>query len=334
MAAPPPQPETIARLFDAVYPSFAMLAGMQLDLFTQLADGPLNTEEIADTIGVPAFKLRPLLYALVVAGLLRIQKGSFANTLEADHYLVSGKPTYMGGLKDLTANNWARTLKTAETIRAGGPQESYDYHAPSEDEIIALFRGLYPGAVADAYRLMDHHDFSSCETLLDVGGGSGALAITLAQVNPRMKVTVAELPSVTPITRQFVEEADVDDRVDIVAADAVRDTLSGPFDVIVARHVVQVLSADDSRALLKNFAAAVRPGGAIHLIGWVLDNSRLTPQNTVGYNLILLNCYEDGQAYTEEEYYEWLADAGFEDFERIVFTDGASIVSARKPPEA
>jgi hypothetical protein len=30
----PPQPEAITRLFDAVYPSFAILAGMELDLFT------------------------------------------------------------------------------------------------------------------------------------------------------------------------------------------------------------------------------------------------------------------------------------------------------------
>jgi hypothetical protein len=32
----PPQPTTIQKLATAVYPSFAMLAGMQLDLFTPL----------------------------------------------------------------------------------------------------------------------------------------------------------------------------------------------------------------------------------------------------------------------------------------------------------
>jgi hypothetical protein len=31
-----PQPEIITRLFDAVYPSFAMLASMEVDLFTPL----------------------------------------------------------------------------------------------------------------------------------------------------------------------------------------------------------------------------------------------------------------------------------------------------------
>ncbi len=35
-------PKTIESLADAVYPSFAMLAGMELDLFTPLKDGPLK----------------------------------------------------------------------------------------------------------------------------------------------------------------------------------------------------------------------------------------------------------------------------------------------------
>ncbi len=37
-----PRSETIDKLASAVYPSFAMLAGMQLDLFTPLKDGPMS----------------------------------------------------------------------------------------------------------------------------------------------------------------------------------------------------------------------------------------------------------------------------------------------------
>ncbi len=331
MTNAPLQPETITRLFDAVYPSFAMLAGMELELFTPLEGGPLSAEQLADALGVQVIKLRPLLYALVVAGLLTVEDDLFANTPEADHYLVRGRPSYLGGLQELTSSNWARILKTAATIRAGGTLEKYDYHSMPQDELIALFRGLYPGALVDADRLMDQYDFSHYSTLLDVGGGSGALAIAIAQANPHLKATVIDLPLVTPITRQFVEEANATNRVEILTADAVRDTLSGSYDVVVARHVVQVLSVDDSRALLSNLAAVLKPGGAIHLLGWILDNTRLTPQNTVGYNLVLLNGYDDGQAYTEQEHHEWLAEAGFVAFERVVFPDGESILTARKP---
>lgn len=325
------QPETISRLLNMVYPPFAMLAGMELDLFTPLKDGPLSAERLATIVGVQVIKLRPLLYALVVAGLLIVEEELFSNTAEAEHFLVRGEPGYLGELQELTSDNWKRMLRTAETIRAGGPPARLDYHAPAQGNMVALFRGLYPGARADAHRLMNRFDFSTRESLLDVGGGSGALAITIAQATPHLKATVLELPSVAPVTRQFIDEANLGERVTAIIGDAVHDSLSGSYDVIVARHVAQVLSANDCRTLLKNLATILDPGGVIHLVGWVLDDSRVSPQKTVGYNLILLTAYQDGQAYTEQEYHEWLAGAGLLASERVVFPDGTSIVTARKP---
>ncbi|MEE8375159.1 MAG: methyltransferase dimerization domain-containing protein, partial [Acidimicrobiia bacterium] len=105
-----PPPVIITRLSDSVYSSFAMLAGMQLDLFTPLEDGPLTAKELADTLDVQVTKLRPLLYALVVAELLNVEDGLFANTPEADRYLVQGKPSYLGGGHELESMLWEATL--------------------------------------------------------------------------------------------------------------------------------------------------------------------------------------------------------------------------------
>jgi hypothetical protein len=50
--APVVRPENIERLAMAIYPSFAMLAGMELDVFTTLKDGPLTGRQVAATLGV------------------------------------------------------------------------------------------------------------------------------------------------------------------------------------------------------------------------------------------------------------------------------------------
>jgi len=68
-----PQPSTIQKLATAVYPAFAILAGMQLDVFTPLKDGPMSADQLADALGVKAEKLSPLLYALVTAELCRVE---------------------------------------------------------------------------------------------------------------------------------------------------------------------------------------------------------------------------------------------------------------------
>ncbi|UCC99666.1 MAG: methyltransferase domain-containing protein [Phycisphaerales bacterium] len=323
-----PKPEIITRLLEAVYPSFALVAGMVLDLFTPLEAGPLSLEQLSDALGVQESKLRPLIYALVAGGLLTVEDDLFSNTAEAKHFLVHGKPSFMGGKGELVATNWIRMLKTAATIRAGEPPDIFDFHSKSQDDLELLFRGLYPGAVADGRRLMDQYDFSGYRTLLDAGGGSGGLAISLARANPQLKATVLDLPTVTPITKQFIDEAEVGARVEIVAADAVRDVLTGSYGAVVARHVIQVLSEEDSRALLKNLAAVLKPRGTLYIIGWILDDSRMSPDQTVGSNLVLLNTTKDGQAYTEGEYREWMKEAGFIDFERRVLPDGVSFVRA------
>ena len=57
-------PNTIAALRWGADAAFAMLAGMQLDLFTALQSGPRTPPQLADTLGVGAGRLRLLLYAL------------------------------------------------------------------------------------------------------------------------------------------------------------------------------------------------------------------------------------------------------------------------------
>jgi ubiquinone/menaquinone biosynthesis C-methylase UbiE len=310
-----------------------MLAGMQLDLFTPLEDGPLSAEELADKLDVQAAKLRPLLYALVVAGLLNVEDGLFANTPETDEYLVRGRPSYLGGEHELMSMLWEALLKTAATISAGTPQAKLDYFSMSDDELAAVFRGLHPGAIAVGHDLMAQHDFSTFRSLLDVGGGSGGLAIALTDSNPQLRATVVDLALVTPFTERFVEEANAVDRVEIVTADVVRDGLSGSFDVAVASKLTQVLSPDEVRAVLGNVANVLDPGGVIHLVAQVLDDSRLSPEDAVSFNLVFLNIYDHGQAYTEQEYRNWLAESGFVDFERVPLPSNPknSILTARKP---
>ena len=112
------KPATIFRHAYGVYPPMAMLAGMQLDVFTPLKGGPMTATALADAIGANAARLRPLLYALVHAELLTVDGDRFANTPEADLYLVRGRATYMGSAHELYSDLWGAALTAAQSIRA------------------------------------------------------------------------------------------------------------------------------------------------------------------------------------------------------------------------
>jgi 2-hydroxy-4-(methylsulfanyl)butanoate S-methyltransferase len=238
------QPTTMQQLASAVYPSFAMLAGMQLDVFTPLNDGPLTAAQLADVLGVNAEKLSRLLYALVTAELLTVDGDRFANTPEAQQFLIKGKPTYLGGRHENFSEMWEALLHTAETIRTGVPQCKKDFATLSPEDQLPFFRGLHPGTVAAGRDLAARYDFSSYMTLADIGGGSGGMALALTDAYPHLRATVIDLPMVTPITQRFLAEAGAADRVQVVAANVVRASVPETYDVVVLRAFLQVLSPE------------------------------------------------------------------------------------------
>src|SRR5262245_14991583 len=89
-------PGTIEALAQAGYPSFALLAGMELDLFTPLKDGPLDASAVAKAAGTDPGKTVHLLHGLVAIGMMQFDGSRFSNSPEAQRYLVRGTTDYIG----------------------------------------------------------------------------------------------------------------------------------------------------------------------------------------------------------------------------------------------
>lgn len=323
---------TISRLIQNAYSSFSLLAGMQLGVFTSLANGPLDSRQVAEKIKVSSERLSPLLYALVAAGLLRAEDDRFVNCSEAQRYLVESSPDYIGNLHHLLSVLWPASLKTAESIRLDQPQAEHSFADMPAGQLYAFLRGLHDEALATGRYLAACFDFSSCRRLLDVGGGSGGVAIATAEACPNLTATVLDLPEVVPLTRRFIRQANATDRVRTLALDVTREPVPEEFDAAVAKAFVQTLAPDQAGPALSHIGAALRPGGTIYILGsGILDDSRCSPPEAAIFNIVFLNIYRGGRAYTESEYRTWLIQAGFEDVHRARQPNGSSIITARKP---
>jgi hypothetical protein len=147
-----PRPDTVNKLNSAADAAFAMLAGMQLELFTPLKAGPKTAEDIAHTMGVGPTRLRLLLYSLVAAGLLTEEHGHFSNSPEAEQFLVKGGPSYIGNWHAILSNRRGRNLKIAESIRTGVTQAKIDFSNSTQEELEAYHRRINILTVAAALR--------------------------------------------------------------------------------------------------------------------------------------------------------------------------------------
>jgi hypothetical protein len=242
------------------------------------------------------------LYSLVAAGLLTEQDGLFSNTPEANQFLVKGTPSSVANMHAVLSNRWMLNLKTAESIRTGVPQGKLDFSNSRQEEVEAFLRRINVLTVAAAHALLEKYDFSSVTSLVDVGGGGGGLAITLAKACRHIHATVVDLPLVAPITEKLVTQEGAGHRVKVMAWDVVSSPLPGSYDVAVLRGLLQVLSAEDARRALTNTAAAMIPGGKVYIVGQILDNSRTAPLEAVGFNLAFINRFDRGESYTEQEH--------------------------------
>lgn len=328
-----PEPKTILNLASAVYPSFAFLTGMHLDIFTVLDDRPLTIEETANALNVKSHLIERLLYALVSAGLLTVENGQFANTEEASHYLVKGKPSYMGNhvfvSPFLNYHIWGAAVKTAEIIRAGEIQK-FDYSTASQEQLTEIFRSTMPIAIRSGEELAKKYDFTPYSTLADVGGASGGLAASLAKAYPHLEVTVTDLQSITPVTKILLEEQDASD-VEVLTWNVLDGPCPLSFDAVVLRALIQVLSPEDARQAVINIGKSVNPGGAIFVLGHIMDDSKISPEEEVGWYLLNLHWDNEAGFYTEQDHRDMLQEAGFEDIERDTLPNGDGLMIARKP---
>lgn len=322
------QPDIIYQTRDTIRAPVALLAAMDLDIFTPLDERPLSADQIASKLGVNAKKLSPLLYVLVLAGFLTVEGDTFSNSAVVGEFLVKGKPRYMGGVHHLWMKNLHSILQTSETIKTGEPQAKYDWNNMPESELKASLMAMYAPTAASARWFTGRYDFSRYHKLLDAGGGSGALAVTIAESYPHIQATVVELPRVAALCAQIVKEANVADRVRVVAADLIHDPIPDTYDVAFLRSVIQTLSAEEAGEVIQNIGRSLVEGGRLFIDGpGLLDNSRLKPESIVGWNLVFINVFEGGQAYTTDEYEEWLQNAGFSE---ITFLFEDSVVAAKK----
>jgi len=326
------KPTTITNNYHAVLHSIAMLAGMQLDVFTPLKNGPLNAKKLASALGVEEEKLTPLLYSLVVAGLLTVDDAEFSNTQEADVFLVRGRPEYLGELSGFYNRTWTTALKTAETIRTGKPQAKLDFRGLSDEELLPYFQKQVHSSIRGGKEIAEYIDFSKFQNLLDAGGGTGGVSIAICSKYPHLNATVADFPKVTKLAERFIEDAGLSDRIHIAPTDFCSHAPEGKYDVAVLRALIQTLSREEAQAALKHIGQAILPGGRIFLFGSVLDNSRLVPSVSVANNLIFLNAYDHGRSYTEREYQQMLTNAGFTDItiRHEALTDGMGLIAATK----
>ena len=121
MDQPPVDSTRLQRIARAYTESATLYAALDLRLFSHVAAGAGNIDELARAMDVTPLNAERLVTACVAMGLLRQSEGRLANAADAERYLVEGAPGYAGAWMTFTRPTVADWFALTERLRSKAP---------------------------------------------------------------------------------------------------------------------------------------------------------------------------------------------------------------------
>lgn len=286
-----------------------LLTAVELDVCTLVGDGS-TAGEVAARGGFRGPATERLLNALVALEILTKAGDRYENTPVAARYLDTRSPECARPAWLHQARRWHTWSQLTGHVRGDAPLADYREEKDHAGHA-ALLATLHRRSRQRALAVVEAIDPLSVRRVLDVGGGSGAYSIAFARANPELRADVFDLPEVLPITRRYLEESGVADRVGTVAGDLLTDELGSGYDLVLLCSVTHLLGEGEMRELLPRCRRALRPEGRIAIVDHVLDADKTAPREGVLAALNMMMTTLHGGTHSRDEYESWLTAAGF-----------------------
>jgi hypothetical protein len=315
-------PDHIMQVGMGFWASKALLSAVEIGIFTELANGPEEFNELTGRLGLHLRSARDYLDALVALGFLHRSGEEYSNTPATDLFLDAHKPTYIGGILEMAnARLFGFWNHLTEALRTGRPQNE------AKEEIgVSPFTALY----ADPARLkgflaamsgMSHGAnlaiankplWKNYSTYADVGTAQGDLAVQIALANPHLTGIGFDLAAVGPIFEEYAAANRVSDRLRFEPGDFFTQALP-KVDVVAMGHILHDWDLKSKQMLVRKAYDAINPGGALVVYDAIIDDER--SKNSFGLLMSLNMLIETpgGYDYTGADCVGWMREAGFRD---------------------
>jgi SAM-dependent methyltransferase len=322
----------LQKMAQAYWESAALMAAVELEVFTAVAHGHDTIPAVATAIGISQRNAERLLTALTAMTLLSREGERFANAADVQRFLVKDGERYAGPWILFTKPRWTAFGELSERLRRREENTLGQYTEFTVDDARRYHAATYSIGMGAARLFSRSVDLAGRRLMLDLGGGSGAYSIVATKTFPGLKAIVLDLPPVAVVAKEYIAANDAADRVSALAGDFTTSDFPRGVDVaVMASNLPQYEPALIRLVVGKAFAALV-PGGEMHLIGETLHDDRRGPLSAALWGLNEAVQGSTGVAHTEGEVLGYLRDAGFTDVAVHPFVPGVlSRVTGRKP---
>lgn len=300
-----------------------------LRIADHIATGTDEINELAKAANCDADYLARVLRHLIGKGLFaESAPGRFALNDAACQLLEPGWQLGLNldGFGGRMAYAWGTLLKA---VRTGAPAYAELFGRPywedldAHPEIAAEFDAMMGPAghgTPDPEILLDG-DWESVRTVVDVGGGTGALLAEILRAHPNVQGILVDFPKTVARAAQTFTAAGVADRVEIIGQ-SFFDPLPAGADLYVLSKVLNDWPDRETVAILKRYAEAAQAKGRIVISGGVSPDD-------VPASLSIETVLLGGKTNTLAEFRELAREAGLEVIAAGRLPSGRFVVECR-----
>lgn len=280
-----------------------------------------------------------MLDACVGLKLLTKEQDRYANGPEADAYLTTTSPARLTGYINYSKNVlWQLWSHLDDAVCEGTHRwkQSFGWDGPifssffrSEESKREFLMGMHGYGLFSSPRVVAAFDLGRFRKLVDLGGGTGHLAIAACERYPNLEATIFDLPEVAALAEEITRSSTVADRVRFAPGDFFADPLPAA-DLFALGRIVHDWADDKALKLLRRVHLALPSGGAILIAEKLLDENKQGPDLAQMQHLNMLLCTE-GRERTLSEYAGLLVQAGFVEIRGSVTDSPLDAIVATKP---
>jgi SAM-dependent methyltransferase len=267
--------EDILELMNGSIFSSVLGTAMELGLFWLLADRPLSTAELAQSLDIPLNRCYYWLKILCKLGLLEESGEGYAPSALAWEAIlnVQSQDTWAFQAREdrdlaLYVQDLALNIGKPMSAWQAGNRTPADFlqRIGEDPTYIARFtRKLYQIHSSFAEQLANMLDLRGVTRLLDLGGGSGVVSFALLRKRGELTSVIVDVESVCQAGRVIASENKLEGRITYLAADFLRDDLPAGFDMVLLcdvgsfseslfRRIHDVLNRNGRLVIIDKFA--------------------------------------------------------------------------------
>ena len=315
-SSPQPQAPSPGIVFDtlqAYQRSVALKAGIDLDLFTVIAEGNHALSAIAAHIKASEKGTRILCDFLTIIGFLAKEGGGYRLTPDSAAFLDRRSPAYLGSMAGFLVN--PQTVAMLEDIagavrRGGGAPENAAAFEPDHPMWVEFARSMASLMHMPAQLLAQQFAGSNSIRVLDISAGHGMFGLAFAQSNPNAKITGLDWANVLEVAKENAQKAGVADRYSTIPGSAFDVDLGSGYDFILIPNFLHHFDAATNEKLLRKVHAALAPGGLVLAPDFIPNEDRVSPARDAMFSMQMLGT-PGGDAYIFAELDKMFRSAGF-----------------------